>query len=86
MLSKLANANESRAAEGWCSGGHGLQLVHSSVCATVCWVSNRHCVYGVYWCLCDALCAAKPPILEIQIMFSARLLPALPPFLARHTK
>ena len=40
------------------------------------------------WCLlgalvCAGVCAAKPRILEIQIMFSARLLPALPPFLAR---
>ena len=63
----------------WCLCGVVMAVVSVFV---VQWYSG---VCVVQWCVCGTVvCAAKPGILEIQIMFSARLLPvqpALPPFL-----
>ena len=74
--STQCNANESRLEQPVvCSGGNWcVCLVHWCVLVSV--------LFGAL--VCAGVCAAKPRILEIQIMFSARLLPALlPPFLAR---
>ena len=67
----------------WCLCGVVMAVVSVFV---VQWYSG---VCVVQWCVCGTVvCAAKPGILEIQIMFSARLLPvqpALPPFLDQTT-
>ena len=75
----------------WCLCGVVMAVVsvfvvqwYSGVCV-VHWCVWYSGVCVVQWCVCGTVvCAAKPGILEIQIMFSARLLPvqpALPPFL-----